>query len=246
MSINTGTVPKAWKNADIVPIFKKGDASAAANYRPISLTCTICRLFERILNEDLLHFLRSNQLITSQQFGFLSGKSTELQLLECSRIWVDALDSHALVDDVNIDFAKAFDTVSHQKLLHKMKAYGISGNVLSWFRSFLAKRKQRVKIDNCYSEYTEVVSGIPQGTCSGPTLFLLYINDTPELFGPQICMYLFADDAKLFAPLRDMTERFIVQDALDKFCRWANQWQLKIAEPKCNVLTFGKAQEQPS
>ena len=107
-----------WKNADITPIYKKGDASQVSNYRPISILPAMCRLFERILADDINFHLYHNRLITDAQYGFVKGRSTELQLLNCSKMWINAIDSNKFVDTVYIDFSKAFDTVSHRKLLH--------------------------------------------------------------------------------------------------------------------------------
>ena len=153
MSIDSETCPLLWKKADITPIYKKGDASQVSNYRPISILPAMCRLFERILAHH-------NRLITDAQYGFVKGRSTELQLLNCSKMWINAIDCNKFVDTVYIDFSKAFHTVSHRKLLHKLTNYGISGNILQWFSSFLCDRKQRVKIGDVYSSYASVSSGV--------------------------------------------------------------------------------------
>ena len=96
------------------------------------------------------------------------------------------------------NFEKAFDKVPHHLLLKKLHSYNLNVNVIQWIRSFLCYRKQRVKINGCYSEWTDVISGIPQGTILGPILFIIYINDLPEICEEFTRIYLFADDAKLF------------------------------------------------
>ena len=102
------------------------------------------------------------------------------------------------MNTVYIDFSKAFDTVSHRKLLHKLTNYGITGNILQWFSSFLCDRKQQVKIGDVYSSYASVSSGVPQGSCTGPLLFILYANDLPDSHqGNDNMVCLFADDTKL-------------------------------------------------
>ena len=111
MSIDSGTCPLLWKKADITPIYKKGDASQVSNYRPISILPAMCCLFERILADDINFHLHHNRLITDAQYGFVKGRSTELQLLNCSKMWINAIDSNKFVDTVYIDFSKAFDTV---------------------------------------------------------------------------------------------------------------------------------------
>ena len=174
MAIDNGTCPLEWKNADITPIlYKKGDASHVSNYRPLSILPAMCRLFERILVDDINFHLHHNRLITDAQYGFVKGRSTELQLLTCRQMWINAIDSNKFVDTVYIDFPKAFDTVSHRKPLHKLTNYGITGNILQWFSSFLCHRKQRFKIGYAYSSYASVSPGVPQGSCTGPLLFIL-------------------------------------------------------------------------
>ena len=121
-----------------------------------SILPAMCRLFERILADDINYFLYQNRLISAAQYGFVKGRSTEVQLLHCTNLRVTAIDNKRFVDTVYIDFAKAFDTVSHAKLLHKLPKYGITGNILKWFASFLNGRKQRVKIGQSYSDYTNV------------------------------------------------------------------------------------------
>ena len=236
MSIDSGTCPLQWKNADITPIYKKGDASQVSNYRPISILPAICRLFERILADDINFHLYHNRLITYAQYGFVKGRSTELQLLNCSKMWTNAIDCNKFVDTVYIDFS----TVSHRKLLHKLTNYGITGNILQWFSSFLCDRKQRVKIGDVYSSYASVSSGVPQGSCTGPLLFILYANDLPDSHrGNDTMVCLFADDTKLSRALSTIGDRFELQESLNEFMNWAEQWQLRVAEHKCLVLSHG-------
>ena len=141
---------------------------------------------------------------------------------------------------VYVTLSDIIDTVSHAKLLHKLPKYGITGNILKWFASFLNGGKQRVKIGHSYSDYTNVASGFPQGSCAGPLLFILYINDFPDDNSDMNTdISLFADDCQISTVLSNVSERSTVQERLNQFMEWADRWQLKIAEHKCCVLTHG-------
>ena len=139
-------------------------------------------------------------------------------------------------------FSKAFDTVSHRKLLHKLTNYGITGNILEWLGSFLCDRKQPVKIGDVNSSYASVSSGVPQGSCTGPLLFILYANDLPDSHqGNETMVCLFADDTTLsrVGLLSTIEDRFELQEGLNDFINWADQWQLRVAEHKFLVLSHG-------
>ena len=169
-------------------------------------------------------------------------KSTSTQLLECLHDWTKALDNKILVDVVYIDFAKAFDTVSHNKLVYKLSLIIVRGPLLKWISAFLSNRKFRVKLGNSFSDYRRVTSGVPQGSILGPTLFLLYINDIVFQF-PNVQCKMFADDMKLFVKLDHndcMLSQSVLQSALDSLVIWSNTWQLEISAPKCSILHLGR------
>ena len=131
--------------------------------------------------------------------------------------------------------------MSHNKLLHKLQKYGITGNILQWFSSSLNNRKQRVKLSSIFSSYADVTSGVPQGSCTGPLLFILYVSDLPDNQHPtNITVNMFADDTKFTTVFSDTLDRVLLQDSLSSFTDWADLWQLQIAEHKCCVLSFGK------
>ena len=173
-SYANGIVPEDWKNANVTAIHKKSDKHIADNYRPISLTSVICKLMESITSDALVCHMKSNNLFTNKQFGFLKGRSATLQLLNVLDDWTKLLDAGISIDVVYTDFQKAFDTVPHQRLMMKLNSYGIHSKVLTWIRSFLIGRKQRVVITGYESVWTSVISGVPQGSVLGPILFLIY------------------------------------------------------------------------
>jgi len=149
-SRQSSTVPEIWKTAVVTPVHKKGLTSDVNNYRPISLTCICCKLMETIIKQKMLDYLLSSNLISKHQHGFLSKRSTCSQLLECVDDWTLALHNRYSVDVVYVDFSKAFDSVGHSKLLHKLESFGIGGKLLLWIRDYLYNRTQCVKVGNCF------------------------------------------------------------------------------------------------
>lgn len=241
-SFVNGIVPSAWLSADVIAVYKKGSSSDPLNYRPISLLCICSKLMEKIINCAMLKHLSAADLISKNQHGFLKQRSTVTQLLDCVHDWSISVDAGNCVDVVYIDFAKAFDSVSHQKLLHKISSFGINGQLKHWLASFLKNRKFRVKVNNCFSEYFAVTSGVPQGSILGPLLFVLYINDIAYGLDNVECK-IFADDVKLYAHFSSTDQcqsHEFLQNALTKIEEWANRWQLTISAPKCSLLRLGK------
>ncbi len=234
-----GKIPHQWSTATVSPIFKnKGSTSLASNYRPISLTCVACKVMESIIRDNLVFFLNENHLISAHQHGFVSGKSTVTQLIECLNSWYKSLDERKAVDVIYLDFSKAFDTVSHQKLLQKLPSYGITGPILRWLEAFLLNRRQRVTVDGVCSKWSEIPSGVPQGSVLGPLLFLLYINDITDLnLSGEI--KLFADDVKLFAASSSPYDFSPLVSDLSKVAAWAEKNQLTLALTKSQVLHLG-------
>ena len=239
MSLSKGVLPKDWKIGKVVPIFKnKGNRSDPINYRPVSLTNISCKIMERVLKKYINAHLFSNKLISASQHGFLAGKSTETQILECLNDWTRSLDNDENVDVIYLDISKAFDTVSHEKLLYKLKKYGFKGPVLKWIRSFLTERFQFVQLNSCRSTKANVKSGVPQGSVLGPVLFLIFINDIIDAV-KHSCVKIFADDTKLYFCVDSMEAYNQLLSDLTSLFEWADSNQLKMALQKCIVLHLG-------
>ena len=231
-------VPNEWKISLIVPIFKNGDKSDPANHRPIALTSSFSRLFEAIIHTKITNHLLTHSLLSPSQYGFLQNRSTCTQLITCVHEWLFSICNGSPVSVVYTDIAKAFDTVSHIKLIAIIESFGINPQVTRWLKNFLNNRLQAVCIGTSTSSFLPVHSGIPQGSVIGPLLFLLFFNDVTtsvnSTFGTR-GIKLFADDAKLFD-----TDPATLQLSLNQFTSWLGSHQLNIAKDKCFSLSLTK------
>ena len=192
-SMETGEVPQDWRDANVSPIFKKGSKGDPGNYRPVSLTSIVCKLLESIIRDKITEHLDHNELIKPSQHGFVKHRSCQTNLLEFMEIVTEAIDQGDAVDLVYLDFSKAFDKVSHQKLILKLNSHGIGGYVLKWIEAWLSGRRQRVVIKGKFSGWTIVESGVPQGSVLGPLGFIVYINDVDGCATDITTMKKFAD-----------------------------------------------------
>ena len=200
----------------ITPIYKgKGSKCSAPNYRPISLTSHLIKIFERILRNKLVDFIECNNKINPNQHGFRKGHSCLSELLcHYDEIMTNANNGKG-TDTVYLDFAKAFDKVDHKLLLKKIHSFGIRGKLLKWLEAFLTDRKQEVAVEGFKSFISAVISGVPQGSVLGPILFLIFINDiTDTVINSKL--KCFADDTRLSKAISIERDASLLQEDLDK------------------------------
>ena len=235
VSLDRGKVPSSWKEALIVPIFKKGNRSSAANYRPISLTSILCKLCEHIVHSTISNHLDLNGILTNAQHGFRKRRSCETQLLQTVDDLAKGLDDKSQTDMILLDFSKAFDKVPHQRLLLKVSHCGIAGTVLAWIGDFLHGRTQSVILEGQSSSWAPVVSGVPQGSVLGPLLFLIYINDLPDSVSSST-VRLFADDTVLYRRISSPADAAKLQHDLDALQEWEDRWLMEFNPSKCQML----------
>ena len=233
-SIEEGKIPEEWKKANVTAIFKKGDKSNPNNYRPVSLTSVVCKILETFIRDPMQNFLESQNLYSKCQHGFRRGKSCTSQLLEVMEDFTTLLDRGENFDTIYLDFKKAFDSVPHKRLLKKMEMYGVTGNLLAWTEDFLSNRTQTVKVGDAESKSSPVISGIPQGSVLGPTLFTIFINDLPECI--ESACKVFADDTKIY---NSTSNRQKLQQDLNNVQAWSELWQLPFNTSKCKCLHYG-------
>ena len=243
-SLRNMELPMEWKHAKISAIHKKGKKILPSNYRLVSLTSILCKTLESIIRDSIIQHMKKNNLFSPKQFGFIDGRSTTLQLLHVLNIWTEILDQGGCLDAVYCDFMKAFDKVPHKRLVHKIGRYGITQNVLGWITSFLSDRTQCVNVNSTHSGMAPVTSGIPQGSVLGPILFVLYINDMPEVIHKDSYLYLFADDTKVFRHIKSQADIEQLQDDVDNLVTWSKTWLLRFHPDKCVSISLGKRQNQ--
>ena len=234
-SLEKGVVPKEWKYAEVTAIFKKGNKTDPGNYRPVSLTCICCKIMEQFIRDKIVEHMTENNLYSKCQHGFRKNRSCVTQLIEVYDTLTELIDDGKNVDIIYLDFKKAFDSIPHERLIMKMKGYGINGLTLEWVRSFLSDRKQRVRIGEKFSSMTNVTSGIPQGSILGPVLFTIFINDLPDAI--NVHCKVFADDTKIYESSKKHTE---IQEDLYRMQKWTEEWNLYFNVNKCKVMHIGK------
>ena len=242
-SIDTGTLPSDWKDANVTPIFKKGEQYEPANYRPVSLTSVCCKVLEHILTSTIMDHLERHGVLCQQQHGFRKRRSCETQLLDFADELVNNMAQGKQTDVLVLDLAKAFDRVNHSLLIHKLRHYGVQGALNQWIADFLRDRRQAVVVDGVRSNSVSVQSGVPQGSVLGPCLFLVYINDLPDLLTAHA--RLFADDTAAYDVVTSPDDQAHLQRNLDQLAVWEKRWDMAFHPGKCTTLPVTRSRKPP-
>ena len=238
-SYTSGTLPKEWKSALVVPVHKKGSKADVENYRPISLTCIIVKVMERIVRDELM--THCGHLIDPRQHGFLRNKSCTTQLIDFCDSLALSLNNNLRSDVIYFDFAKAFDSVNHDLILIKLKSiYKIDSSLLRFISEYLKGRTQRVVIGGSMSSELPVLSGVPQGSIIGPTLFVLFLNDIVHGLDTKTNILMYADDTKIWRQMNDSVDHITLQHDIDYLHNWALRNKMKFHPSKCKVLMVSK------
>ena len=233
-SLRESKVPDDWRNAIVTPVYKKGPKIKAENYRPISLTCICCKVTDHVITSNMMAYLDEHHLLHSNQHGFCKKLSCETQLIQFVLDISDTLNESGQTDIIVMDFSKAFDKVDHKRLLLKFHRFGINKDIITWIKSFLSNRTQRIVLDGEESDSCPVMSGVPQGSVLGPCLFLLYINDMPDMIQSNI--RLFADDTIMYLTVSNQTDCQALQADLTQLETWESEWLMAFNPDKCDLI----------
>ena len=238
MSIIQGIFPDELKLARVIPIYKGEDDQLISNYRPISVLPYFSKIFEKIISLHVIDFLEENHIFYDYQFGFRKNHSTSHAIIALVEKVSKALDTGKCVVGVFLDLKKAFDTVDHDILLHKLEKYGIKDNLLQWFRSYLKDRSQYVEYNNHKSERKTITHGVPQGSILGPLLFILYMNDFSRS-SDLLFSIIFADDTSVFIEGTQFDEIIkVLNNELEKVNVWLKANKLTINIQKTHYMMF--------
>ena len=251
LSWSTQSFPSAWKSSTIYPVHKSGKPTdAPSSFRPICLTSCISKLFERLVLARLSFLLESRNLLSPLQAGFRPGRSTTDQIVLLTQSISDGFHGSkpcARTVLATVDFSRAFDSVWHSALYHKLLASGLPSCFVRWTQSFLSDRRARVSYRGATSGSFRIRRGVPQGSVLGPVLFNLFINDLSSIFPSNVRFSLYADDLAIWASSPDIHQATAtVQDALNRLESWSLQWQLPLNPAKCEVSFFSIDNHQAS
>ena len=211
--------PDILKIARIQPIYKSGSKNDVKNYRPISILCPITKILEKLVYNRLYSFFDSHNLFSKQKFGFLKGSGIEKAVLSFLTDLEYYRQNKLSCVACFLDYTKAFDTVDHSLLIRKLNKYGVRGSSLQFFISYLTNRIQYVSCNDNRSSDIVVTNGVPQGSCLGPLLFVIYINDIINITD-KVKLKLFADDVLVYIADNDIDlSTVILNDALSSISK---------------------------
>ena len=235
----------------MIPLFKKGDIQLFGNYRPISLLSSVSKVFEKAAYGQLYEYFLSHALFYDSQYGFRKYHSTELAAPELDDRIHKEIDENKIPFSVFLDLSKAFDTLDHDILLHKLQYYGITGTALNWFRSYLTERYQYVDYSGASSSMNLLTTGVPQVSILGPLLFIIYMNDIHTVSN-NLNFILYADDTTLTSPLCSFTYggyhdinrvSTLINSEITKIFEWLSVNKLSLNAHKTKFMIFHNYQK---
>ena len=238
---NQGKLPSSWKIATIRPVLKKGKPEEElSSYRPISLSSCLGKVAERMMNQRLYWWLEANNILNVYQAGFRSGHRTDDQLFRLSQKIIDGFHEEKSTTAIFVDLKQAYDRVWRKGLLLKMQRAGIHGKMYAWIKNFLTGRLIQTQVNKEMSSKKTLEEGLPQGSALSCTLFLLFINDLPEVLKHEKALY--ADDLALWHTYKNPgTSAFLLNEDLQRLQNYCTKWKLKINTTKTVYTIFSNS-----
>jgi hypothetical protein len=224
------TFPNLWKQAAIFPVFRIGKTSSVENYRPIAILNNFSNVSKFIIHDHVPHFLKSK--LNSSQHGFIKSKSTVTNLVTFLHFVTPLVCSQGQTDSIYFDFINSFNILPHALLHHKLSNYGLYSGYLNWFLSYLTNRQSCVRYSGILSTPSEVQSGVPQGSVSGPSLFNIYKNDFCDIIKHSNCL-LFADDLKVCRAVSSPSDCLLQQSDINRVRNW---WMANFMKPNFSKI----------
>ena len=248
-SMETGKFPDTMKKADVTPLYKSKDEQECTNYRPISLLLTLSKLLEKVMYTRTYTFLTNTNQFYNSQYGFRQGHSCENAVGELLAEIIKSKQEGLYTISMFLDLSKAFDTLDHDVLIMKLEKYGIRGIAKEWFKDYLSNRRMRTKCVVAstgkmeYSEYQNITYGTPQGSCLGPLIFIIFINDLHKQLQHSKSL-LFADDTTLYKSHRNLNYlTWCIEEDMNKLSEWFRTNKLTLNLDKTVCILFQKSHE---
>ena len=244
--LSSGIFPGKLKTAKVIPIYKKNDKTLLKNYRPISILPVVSKIIEHAMHNQMMDYLTSNKLFSSQQYGFRPNRSTELAALELMDRSIDSMNQNFSPVNIYANLSKAFDCLDHAIVLSKLKYNGLNDNAIKLLKHYLSDRDQYVRLGNFKSQYHNISCGIPQGSVMGPLLFNIVINDLHSAT-KKFDFIMYADEPTLVSTLENFAltcnvkkiERNINID-ISKVTTWLQRNKLQLTVSKSKLMMFFK------